>query len=260
MTEPPCTTVLLAQQSPVPGDPARNATDAAELLAAHPDVDVAVFPELFLLGYDTAQAHRYGLPRDAEPLDVLNRACATYRTALVAGFAERAEPGAPIYNAMLCTDRDGTVADVYRKTHLYGAERTAFAAGDRLACVPIAGIRIAPMICFDLEFPEVARTLAGDRPDLLVAIAANMDPHADDHEIAARSRALENRTPLIYVNRTGTEAGLTFTGGSLATGGNGQVLTQLGRHPTTTVIDVPLRVPVPPELDYHAQLRPELYG
>lgn len=256
---PPGIAVLLAQRSPVPGDGARNAADAVELLAAYPDVDLAVFPELFLCGYDVARVHRYGLGPDAEPLGVLCRACAASGTALVAGFAEREQPGGPLYNAMLCVDRDGSVAGVYRKTHLYGAERTAFAAGDRLACVTLAGVRVAPMICFDLEFPEVARTLARDRPDLLVAIAANMDPYADDHELAARSRALENRTPLIYVNRAGAEADLTFTGGSLATDANGKPLTRLGRQPATTVVSVPPRTSAPPDLDYHAQLRPGLY-
>lgn len=258
--EAPAIRVLLAQRFPVAGECARNAADAAELLAAYPDVDLAVFPELFLCGYDVAQVHRYGLGPDAEPLGVLRRACAASGTALVAGFAERDDAGGPPYNAMLCADRDGSVAGVYRKTHLYGAERTAFTAGDRLACVTLAGIRIAPMICFDLEIPEVARTLARDHPALLVAIAANMDPYAEDHELASRSRALENRTPLIYVNRAGAEADLTFTGNSLATDGNAHVLTHLGRQPATAVVTVPLQTPVPPELDYRTQLRPDLYG
>ena len=156
--------VLLAQRSPVPGDPARNAADAAEVLAEYPDVDLAVFPELFLCGYDVTRVHGYGLGLDTEPLGVLRRACAASGTALVAGFAERNEAGGPPYNAMLCADRDGTFVDVYRKTHLYGAERTAFTAGDRLACVSLAGIRIAPMVCFDLEIPEVARRSPANAP------------------------------------------------------------------------------------------------
>jgi predicted amidohydrolase len=52
------------------------------------------------------------------------------------------------------------VAGVYRKTHLFGEERERFVPGDSLAPVELAGRRLGPMICFDVEFPEVARTLA----------------------------------------------------------------------------------------------------
>jgi predicted amidohydrolase len=43
---------LLAQLESVLKDPAANAARAAEALAAHPEADIAVFPELFLSAYD----------------------------------------------------------------------------------------------------------------------------------------------------------------------------------------------------------------
>jgi predicted amidohydrolase len=45
----------LAQPSPVPGDSEANARRATALLADHPAVDLAVFPELFLVGYDLSR-------------------------------------------------------------------------------------------------------------------------------------------------------------------------------------------------------------
>ena len=59
------------------------------------------------------------------------------------------------------------------KTHLFGAESSLFAAGDALACVEADGVLIAPMICFDVEMAEFARTLAAQEPDVFIAIAAN---------------------------------------------------------------------------------------
>ncbi len=45
--------VLLAQLDPAPRDLDANAEAVAAALAAHPDAELAVFPELFLSGYET---------------------------------------------------------------------------------------------------------------------------------------------------------------------------------------------------------------
>ena len=58
---------------------------------------------------------------------------------------------------------------------------------------------MGPMICFDVEFPEVARTLARRGADVLVTISANMEPLGPDHDTAASARALENGLPHLYV-------------------------------------------------------------
>ena len=105
---------------------------------------------------------------------------------------------------------------VYRKTHLFGAEREAYLAGDSLAPIVLGGRTLGVMVCFDMEFPEVARTLAVQGADLLVTISANPSPFELDHDLFARARALENGLPHVYVNRVGEESGFRFAGRSLA--------------------------------------------
>ena len=70
-----------------------------------------------------------------------------------------------VANSAFCVDERGTIAAVYRKVQLYkGGESEAFVAGDELLVVELRRIRIGLMICFDVEFPEVARALARGRP------------------------------------------------------------------------------------------------
>jgi (R)-amidase len=117
---------------------------------------------------------------------------------------------------------------VYRKTHLFGAERDAYVPGDSLSAIGLGARRLGVMICFDMEFPEVARTLAAQDADLLVTISANPLPFALDHELFARARALENGLPHVYVNRVGEEGGIAFCGGSLALDPDARVLADAG--------------------------------
>ena len=104
----------------------------------------------------------------------------------------------------LLRGRRGKVSAVYRKVQLYGGDESdAFAAGDELLVVELCGVKIGLMICFDVEFPEVARALARGGAEMLVTISANMEPFGNDHAVFCSARALENGLPHVYVNQVG---------------------------------------------------------
>jgi 5-aminopentanamidase len=48
---------------------------------------------------------------------------------------------------------------VYRKTHLFGAERAIFTPGDKPVVVDSALGRLGLTVCYDLIFPECIRSL-----------------------------------------------------------------------------------------------------
>lgn len=249
---------LLAQLDPAPGDVDANAAAVAAALAGYPEAEIAVFPELFLTGYDPRRAAELALAPDDAPLPTLQSIARRHGTALVLGFAERVAGG--VANSVACIDADGRWAATYRKTHLFGgAERAAFVAGEALTLVELAGRRVAPLICFDVEFPEPARALARAGADLLVTVAANMEPYGPDHALAARARALDNRLAHLYVNRVGEEAGLRFVGGSAAIGSDGQPLERFGENARLAVVELPLDRPASADdVDYLEHLRDDL--
>jgi (R)-amidase len=216
---------LLAQLESVAGDLAANAARAAEAIGSHPEADIAVFPELFLGGYDLGALAESARPAACEELQAVAAAAARASTAVVIGFAERLDGGG-LANAAACIDADGELAHVYRKTHLFGAEQAAFEPGRELSVVDLASTAVGPLICFDVEFPEPARRLALAGAELLVTASANMEPFGDDHELASRARALENRLPHLYVNAVGTLAGNRFVGRSRAIGPGGEILVE----------------------------------
>jgi predicted amidohydrolase len=248
---------LLAQLEPAAGDVGANLEHVRDALIAHPQAELAVFPELFLPGYDPRQASVRARGLDDPVTRSLSRAAADVGTALIVGFAERTPEG--VANAAACIDADGRFAGSYRKTHLFGdAERRAFAPGERLLVVELAGRRIAPLICFDIEFPEPARSLARAGARLLVSIAANMAPYGPDHRLAARARALDNRLPHLYVNRVGSEAGLAFVGGSRAVDSAGRVVAEAGDGEQLLLVDLDLEDSTPDDVDYLRHARGEL--
>ena len=119
---------LLAQLESVLRDPPANAARAAEALAAHPEADIAVFPELFLGAYDLRALDETARPVDCDELATVAAAAAAAGTAVVIGFAERNDDGS-CSNSVACIDRDGSLAGVYRKTQLYAGRAEGLPAG-----------------------------------------------------------------------------------------------------------------------------------
>jgi predicted amidohydrolase len=255
--------VLVAQLAPIPHDVDANLATVLRVLDEHPDVDLAVFPELFLHGYTLPGIGTLALDRRDAAIGRLQDASAAHGTALVVGFAERltdpdgrsAGDGLPA-NSALCLDEQGRVAAVYRKVHLFGDEARHFSRGHEYPVATVLGRRLAPLICFDIEFPEPARTIALAGAELLVTVSANMAPYLGEHALFARARAVENRLTHVYCNRVGVESGLTFVGGSCVVDPAGRVLDAAADGEQIRVVEVGPTTTVEP--DYLAQRFPEV--
>ena len=227
---------VLAQLNPKLRDVEGNIETAKGILDRHAGADLVVFPELFLGGYTTNGVNGLAFDLDGPEVGEVARLARENDAAVVFGLHERVPGG--VANSAVCVDRSGGIAGSYRKTHLFGDERGAFVAGDELLVVELDGVKTGLMVCFDVEFPEVARSLALAGSDLLVTISANMDPFGRDHDVFATARALENGLPHLYVNQVGPGETFTFAGGTMALSADGDRL--VGAGVSENVIEVSL--------------------
>ena len=185
-------------QIPVSSVPAVNldrVRDAAASAAAQ-GARLVVFPE------GTQASFSVSLRAVAEPLDGpfcggLADIARSAGIALIAGVFEPA-PDGRVFNTLVGYDADGGLAAVYRKIHLFDAlgyrESDHVAPGNEAVVAQLAGLRIGFMTCYDVRFPELARTLAADGADLLVLPAdwaAGL--FKEEHWVTlVRARAIEN--------------------------------------------------------------------
>jgi predicted amidohydrolase len=225
---PEVLTVVLAQLSPRLRQTRANIETMGRIVAEHPEADLVVFPELFLSGFTLSDIDELAVQMDSPEFKRVTDMARESSTALIFGAPERVSGG--IANSAFCVDEQGTIAAVYRKVQLYGGEESeAFVAGDELLVVELCGLKMGLMICFDIEFPEVARSLARAGAEMLVTISANMEPFGNDHAVFVSARALENGLPHAYVNQVGPgEKNLTFVGGSAVVSPDGELYAQAG--------------------------------
>jgi predicted amidohydrolase len=252
--------IALAQLSPRLRNTEANIETIHRVVAEHPEADLVVFPELFLGGYTLTDIEELVIRLGGSELESIADIARKNSTALISGAAERVSDG--VANSAFCVDEHGVIAAVYRKVQLYGGDESdTFVPGDALVVVELCGLKIGLMICFDVEFPEVARSLARAEAELLVTISANMEPFGNDHAVFASARALENGLPHVYVNQVGPVEDLTFVGGSMVVSPDGEIYAQAGSS-EEEILSVRLLLPTKSNLrqDYLSELRSPMPG
>jgi predicted amidohydrolase len=204
-------------------DTTRQAVSTAVREAAGAGAEIVVLPELALTGSVFA-SRAEALSRAEEPDGPtgtqLSRLASELGVVLILGFCEREAGGGGPYNSALVIDR-GEIVAVYRKTHLWDKEKLVFEPGSGPAPVVTTSMgRIAVMICYDLELPEMVRdvTLRGAQ---LVAVPANWPvvpkpPSERPIEVAkAQAGAAANRVFVAVADRCGAERGIDWFGSSV---------------------------------------------
>lgn len=247
----------LLAQADTPDTPQQGVQRVRAAAESDAGLDLIVFPELYLTGYDLETAPHAAIEVGDQPVQDLCDLARETETALAVGFAERW--GEKLGNSLALIDERGDLAGVYRKTHLFGAENGVFDPGDELLVTELAGTRVGSLICFDMEFPEIARALARAGAQLLLTASANMNPYFEYHLIASQARALDNRLPHLYVNRCGEEAGLQFAGGTRSVRADGSVAeSTAGDGEELLTVEVNLTPVDDPREDTLAQVREHL--
>lgn len=216
---------------------ARSAVpEACRAAAAQGPVDLLVLPE--------AVQRDLGRPRDdvapdAESLDgpfvhAVRAVAAELDAVVVAGMLEAPpSPGDRPVNTVVAVDPVGLLA-AYRKVHLYDAfgyrESDRLQPGPLEACVvPVAGVPVGIMTCYDLRFPEQARVLVDAGAEVLLVPAAWLPgPDKLAHwTTLLQARAIENTVFVVGVGQPAPR----YCGRSLAVDPMGHVVAALDDGP-----------------------------
>jgi len=225
---------------------ARDATPAAriERLAAllaeagRDPFDLVLCPELFLSGYDIgARLGELAEPAGGPSLKHAARIAARHGTALAPGYPQR--DAQALYNAVAVIGRSGERLLDYRKRALApGFEGGTFAPGDAPGVFDLMGHRMAVLVCFDVELPELAREAAMAGAEVLLVPTAL---HARWGFVARKmipTRAFENGTFLLYANHAGREGRTAYLGESVIVAPDGAELARAGAEETLISADL----------------------
>ena len=154
------------------------------------------------------------------------------------------------YNTAVIVDDTGEVRSAYRKVHLFDTDFTResdkVAAGGALPSIVAAPFgRVCAAICYDLRFPELARTAAFSACDVLVYVSAWVDGprKVEQWKTLLRARAIENEMFVAGLSRCDRAFGAQrrdYAGNSCVFSPSGDEIAAAGLGESLVVADIDL--------------------
>ncbi|MBU1566398.1 MAG: hypothetical protein KJ630_12330 [Proteobacteria bacterium] len=224
----------------VPGAVAVNLASLHQALQRlqPPKHALIVLPELWATGF--AYQDLQQLQDSVVRLDEELRCLADRFDILLAGSLPEKKLGQDdvFYNTLKIVGVDGSYG-FYRKKHLFPGEEKAF-CGWPFSSPPVQTPlgNFGCMICYDIRFPDIARSQCQQGADML--LCASEWPAKRIHHLRALaiSRAIENQTYLVACNGIGRSGTVDLGGHSLIVSPDGKVLCEAGVEESAEVLEL----------------------
>jgi len=188
----------------------------------HATVDLLLLPETFSTGFcinnDDVQE-----PEDGGLALAWLKQMAKQYNSVIAGSVLVSQNTKKV-NRFYWVFADGTVKH-YDKRHLFrlGNEQDHVEQGQNRKIITINGIKILPLVCYDLRFPVWSRNRQDY--DLMINVANWPATRRHVWDTLLKARAMENQTFVIGVNRIGDDGNNTaHSGGTTVINFNGDTI------------------------------------
>lgn len=225
------------------------------------NLDFVILPEMFCCPYQTENFLVYAEKEGGPSWQAMSDYARKYHIYLIAGSMPEADDVGKVYNTSYIFDRDGKQIGKHRKAHLFDInvkngqhfkESDTLTSGDHATVFDTEFGKMGVMICYDIRFPEFARTMVLDGARMIFVPAAfNMTTGPAHWELTFRARALDNQIYMLgCAPARDTQAGYISWGHSIVTDSWGKVMKQLDEKEGILIEEI--------DLDREDQIREQL--
>ena len=229
-------TLAAAQAPSERGDLDKNVSEHVRFIdaAGSMGVDLLVFPELSLTGYELDLAAALPLSRDDPRIEPLRRAAIKHDMHVLVGGPLQSDSDKPYLAAFLLSS-DPTIC--YAKMHVHESEQPYFASGERSCAVDVRGVRIGVAICADTGFPSHAAAAAGRDAQVYVASVMKTEAEFSMHAERLTEYAVRHRMAVLTSNYAGVSGGSVSAGRSGFWDERGRLVVQAaGNRPALVLV------------------------
>ena len=225
--------------------------------------DVIVLPETFNTGFCPEAMVEEFADRDGQMTKaVMGRLAKEFSVNIVAGSVSCLREG-KLYNTCMVFDRQGDCIASYDKTHLFTpmGEHKVYTPGDHLCRFTLDGAACGIVICYDIRFPELTRSLAVEGLDILFVVSQWPAERISHLRSLTVARAIENQMFVVCCNSCGKTPKTVYGGNSAVIDPWGKtiVLATDKENILTADIDLCILSSIRNSIHVFRDRRPELY-
>ncbi len=246
-------------------EPDENFARAARLIeaAAAQNNDVLVLPETWNTGFFPKEELAALSDRDCARVKAEIGALAKkHKINIVAGSVSNLR-GGRVYNTATVFDREGRCIAEYDKTHLFTpmGEDGWFTPGSRLCTFTLDGVKCGIIICYDVRFPELTRSLTVPGLDMLFVVSQWPKVRTAHLRTLTAARAIENQMFVVCCNSCGKAEETQYGGNSaiIDPWGETVALAGEGEEIISAVCDLSILTKIRSTIPVFRDRRPELY-
>lgn len=188
----------------------KTETDKAETMrkaeamiaeASQNGADIVVLPEMFNCPYSNKYFRGFAEAENGESVEVMSSWARDNGVILVGGSIPEKD-GDKLHNTCFVFDRRGNVIARHRKAHMFDVEfengisfkeSKHFSPGNEITVFDTEYGKMGVIVCFDIRFPELSRTMAKRGAQIIFCPAQfNMTTGPKHWELSLRARAMDN--------------------------------------------------------------------
>ncbi len=216
--------------------------------AAEKKATLVAFPE-FMMFYTNSSQTSKQLANLAETINgnfvnTIAKTAKENHIQVVGSFYEKSTKKNRVHDTSFVIDKSGKVISTYRKIHLYDAlgfrESNKMVRGSKIAKPVKTSIgKIGMMICYDLRFPEMSRSLAVAGSEVLIVPSAWVKGNMkEEHWITFnKTRAIENGCYVIAPDQVGN----IYCGRSIVVDPYGKILLDMKKKQGIGYVNIELK-------------------
>ena len=200
------------------GCPQENFAHAVQMVekAMEEAPDVLVLPETWNTGFFPKENLQALCDRDGERVKAVFGALAKAHHVNIVACSVSNVCADKVYNTAMVFDRQANCVASYDKTHLFtpAGEDAYYMPGDHLCRFQLDGINCGIVICYDVRFPELIRSLCVQGLDLLFVVSQWPDVRISHLRSLTIARAIENQMFVCCCNSCGKADEVQYGGNS----------------------------------------------
>jgi len=255
------------QMEIVVGNPEINRKKVREWVertVVNEDPDTVVLPELWTTGFKLESLKELGDNAGETTKSFLSELAKEFTVNIIGGSVANVVDE-KVYNTSYIYDSKGNLVYEYSKIHLVPMlDEHLFLTGgnEKVEIFELDGMKMGVIICYDLRFPELARSLALQGAQVMFITAQWPIERINHWRNIQLARAIENQMYVISSNSVGTHNGVQYGGTSMMTDPWGEIINEASIEKEETLtgnLDVERVIEVRREVPIFDSRVPKLY-